>query len=336
MNECERGQAENGLKTMDTPQSTDEGRQRPLILIVDDVKANIQVLAEILRDLGEVAFATDGPTALARAAELRPNLILLDVAMPGMDGHEVCRRLAADEATRHIPVIFVTARSDDSDEEAGLALGAIDFIRKPLSPTIVRARVRNHLAFQQTAADLRVANAELRRLAATDPLTGVFNRRRFLELAETEMRRLGRNGRAFGLIMMDVDHFKSINDTRGHAAGDHVLKAMADTCVGHLRTVDAVGRLGGEEFAILLPETDLPGVRLTAERLRESLGGLEVPINADTINFTISAGYTAVSDARDTVDDALKRADEALYQAKKLGRNRAICHADLKGTKKRP
>lgn len=321
---------------MDTPQTKVEGRQRPLILIVDDVKANIQVLAEILRDQGDVTFATDGPTALARAAELQPNLILLDVAMPGMDGHEVCRQLAADEGTRHIPVIFVTARSDDKDEEAGLALGAIDFIRKPLSPTIVRARVRNHLAFQQTAADLRVANAELRRLAATDPLTGVFNRRRFLELAETEMRRLGRNGRAFGLIMMDVDHFKNINDTRGHAAGDHVLKAMADACVGHLRTVDAVGRLGGEEFAILLPETELPGVRLTADRLRESLGGLEVPINAGAINFTVSAGYTAVSDARDTVDDALKRADEALYQAKKLGRNRAICHADLKGAKKRP
>lgn len=250
-----------------------------------------------------------------------------------MDGHDVCRALMAREETRHIPVIFVTARSDDADEEAGLALGAIDFIRKPLSPAIVRARVRNHLAFQKTAIDLRMANAELRRLAATDPLTGVFNRRRFLELADGELRRLGRNGRPFGLIMMDVDHFKQINDTRGHAAGDLVLKALAGACVDQLRTVDAVGRLGGEEFAILLPETDLPGIRLTAERLRHDLGEMAVPVDASAINFTVSAGFTAVTDGQDSVDEALKRADEALYKAKELGRNRAICHADMKGAK---
>ena len=284
-------------------------RQRQKILIVDDAETNLMILSNLLAEEGEIISATDGVQAIALAESDLPDLILLDVSMPGMDGYEVCRRLKSDIRTRDIPIVFVTGRTEDNDQEKGLSLGAIDYILKPYSPLIVLARIRNHLALQKAHRDLKAANAELTRLATTDFLTGVWNRRRFMELGEAEVARVRRSGRSFGMAMMDVDHFKSVNDTHGHDAGDNVLRALAEACVDRLRNVDIVGRMGGEEFALILPETDPQGAMLTVERLREYLGGLAIPIDSGTLNVTVSIGVTTVRDPSGTIEGALKRAD---------------------------
>ena len=210
-----------------------------------------------------------------------------------------------------------------------MSLGAIDYILKPYSPLIVLARIRNHLALQKAHRDLKAANAELTRLATTDFLTGVWNRRRFMELGEAEVARVRRSGRSFGMAMMDVDHFKSVNDTHGHDAGDNVLRALAEACVDRLRNVDIVGRMGGEEFALILPETDPQGAMLTVERLREYLSELAIPIDSGTLTVTVSIGVTTVRDPSDTIEGALKRADEALYKAKGSGRNRTVAYENM-------
>ncbi|MEP0339411.1 MAG: diguanylate cyclase [Alphaproteobacteria bacterium] len=304
-------------------------RQRQKILIVDDAETNLMILSNLLAEEGEIISATDGAQAIALAEADLPDLILLDVSMPGMDGYEVCRRLKSDIRTRDIPIVFVTGRTEDNDQEKGLSLGAIDYILKPYSPLIVLARIRNHLALQKAHRDLKAANAELTRLATTDFLTGVWNRRRFMELGEAEVARVRRSGRSFGMAMMDVDHFKSVNDTHGHDAGDNVLRALAEACVDRLRNVDIVGRMGGEEFALILPETDPQGAMLTVERLREYLSELAIPIDSGTLTVTVSIGVTTVRDPSDTIEGALKRADEALYKAKGSGRNKTVAYENM-------
>ncbi|UTW51027.1 diguanylate cyclase [bacterium SCSIO 12827] len=318
-----------GIERSDILSRGNLDRQRQKILIVDDAETNLMILSNLLAEEGEIISATDGVQAIALAESDLPDLILLDVSMPGMDGYEVCRRLKSDIRTRDIPIVFVTGRTEDNDQEKGLSLGAIDYILKPYSPLIVLARIRNHLALQKAHRDLKAANAELTRLATTDFLTGVWNRRRFMELGEAEVARVRRSGRSFGMAMMDVDHFKSVNDTHGHDAGDNVLRALAEACVDRLRNVDIVGRMGGEEFALILPETDPQGAMLTVERLREYLGGLAIPIDSGTLNVTVSIGVTTVRDPSDTIEGALKRADEALYKAKGSGRNRTVAYEDM-------
>jgi diguanylate cyclase (GGDEF)-like protein len=303
--------------------------QRQKILIVDDAETNLMILSNLLAEEGDIISATDGVQAIALAESDLPDLILLDVSMPGMDGYEVCRRLKSGIQTRDIPVVFVTGRTEDNDQEKGLLLGAIDYILKPYSPLIVLARIRNHLALQKAHRDLKIANAELTRLATTDFLTGVWNRRRFMELGEAEVARVRRSGRCFGAVMMDVDHFKAVNDTYGHDAGDNVLRALAEACVDRLRNVDIVGRMGGEEFALILPETDPKGAKMTVERLREYLGELTIPVDSGTLNVTVSAGVTTVQGPKDSIESALKRADAALYEAKDSGRNRTVAYEEM-------
>ena len=302
---------------------------RQKILVVDDAETNLLILSNLLAEEGDVFSATDGTQAIALAGSMLPDLILLDVSMPGMDGYEVCRHLKSDIRTRDKPIVFVTGRTEDNDQEKGLSLGAIDYILKPYSPLIVLARIRNHLALQKAHRDLKAANEELTRLATTDFLTGVWNRRRFMELGEAEVARVRRSGRSFGMAMMDVDHFKSVNDTHGHDAGDNVLRTLAEACVDRLRNVDIVGRMGGEEFALILPETDPQGAMLTVERLREYLGELAIPIDSGALTVTVSIGVTTVKDPSDTIEAALKRADEALYQAKGSGRNKTVAYENM-------
>jgi diguanylate cyclase (GGDEF)-like protein len=216
-----------------------------------------------------------------------------------MDGYETCRQLKAKPETSGIPVIFITASDTSSDEALGLSLGAIDYITKPFVEAIVRARVRNHLALVQATAELRRANAELQRLSVTDPLTGVANRRRLMEAGEDDLSRARRAGLPVSVLMLDLDHFKQINDTFGHGAGDEVIKAFSRVCRETVRTIDIVGRLGGEEFAIVLPQTAHAGARLLAERIRERTEQLSVATESGvTIRFTVSIGVAEASDAR--------------------------------------
>jgi diguanylate cyclase (GGDEF)-like protein len=297
-------------------------RQR--ILIVDDAMTNIMSLEELLKGDYEVMYATGSEQGLEMCRSMQPDLVLLDVVMPGIDGFEVCARLKRDPETRDIPVVFVTARSDIADETRGLEAGAIDFITKPFSPPIVRARVRNHLELARQR-DL------LSTLSFIDGLTGIANRRKFEEALESEWRRCARQDAPLGLIMADVDLFKLYNDTYGHQAGDVCLKTVATTLAQSLnRGGDLIARYGGEEFVCLLPETDLDGVRATAARLASAINQLSMPHLKSSVArcVTVSLGGTSTVPHPDFVPpDLVRGADQLLYRAKQEGRNRALVEA---------
>jgi len=294
-------------------------RQR--ILIVDDAMTNIVSLEELLRSDYEVLYATGSEQGLEMCRTLQPDLVLLDVVMPGIDGFEVCARLKRDPDTRDIPVVFVTARSDIADETRGLDAGAIDFITKPFSPPIVRARVRNHLELARQRDLLSMH-------AFVDGLTGVANRRKFEEALDAEWRRCARQDTPLGLIMADVDLFKLYNDNYGHPAGDACLKSVADALAQNLnRGGDLIARYGGEEFVCLLPETDLEGVKATAARLVTAVNELAIPHFKSSVarNVTVSLGGTAAIPHPDfAAPDLVRSADDLLFRAKKEGRNRSL------------
>ncbi|MDP2005460.1 MAG: diguanylate cyclase [Rubrivivax sp.] len=292
----------------------------PRLLVVDDQPANIQALYQAFSADHQVLMATGGEQALKVAGAKQPDLILLDVVMPGMDGHEVCRRLKADMATCDIPVIFVTAHSDEAAETQGLALGAVDFISKPINPAIVRARVKTHLTLK-AQADL------LRQWVYVDGLTGVRNRRGFDEQLASEWGRAVREGSALSVVLLDVDFFKRYNDHYGHQAGDACLRAVATSLRRAVkRPGDLVARYGGEEFACLLPNTALDGALAFARQLGAGIEALGLVHAQSTVSavVTVSLGVCATSGNEPGSGEALLRAADAqLYRAKDEGRNRS-------------
>ncbi|NUB14866.1 diguanylate cyclase [Azospirillum brasilense] len=294
---------------------------RSKILVVDDIPSNVHVLSRILKDEHDIYFATDGAKALELAQSRLPDLVLLDIMMPGMDGYEVCSRLKTDPVTRDIPVIFISAKSEVEDETYGLEVGAIDFISKPISPPIVKARVRNHLLLKRQT-DL------LRTLSFNDGLTGIANRRRFDEVLLREWRRCGRAQLPLSLIMLDVDQFKPYNDHYGHQAGDECLRAVAQLLAEQMmRPGDLIARYGGEEFVCLLPETDEDGAVQVAERLRRTVADRRLPHAVSHVadHVTISLGVATVRPMLDDTPERLTQlADGLLYEAKRAGRNR-VC-----------
>ncbi|MDT4332048.1 diguanylate cyclase domain-containing protein [Methylomonas sp. MED-D] len=294
---------------------------KPLILIVDDTPTNIQVLAENLIGDYRIKVAASGAAALeAVASQGPPDLILLDVMMPDMDGYEVCRHLKANPQTSRIPVIFVTALNGANDEERGLNLGALDYITKPFYLPVVKARIRNHIRLKQ-ATDL------LETMAWIDGLTGIPNRRRFDQALESEWKRAQRNQTPLAAVLVDVDFFKAYNDHHGHGAGDLCLKRVAGELADATgRSADLVARYGGEEFVALLPETDADGARALAEHFRQRIEALHIPhAQSETSPWiTISAGSAAlIPHTEQAPSELLDEADRRLYQAKAAGRNRA-------------
>ncbi|MFZ3285675.1 MAG: diguanylate cyclase [Telluria sp.] len=301
------------------PPSPASGASLPRLLVVDDQPVNIQVLYQVFADTHQVFMATSGEQALKFCAANPPDLVLLDVSMPAMDGYEVCRRLKADPGTAAIPVIFVTASDDHDSEEMGLAAGAVDFIVKPVNPAIVRARVKTHLTLKHQA-DL------LRNMAYVDGLTGVNNRRHFDERLDIEWRLSVRNSTSLSLIMLDVDFFKRYNDRYGHQMGDECLRQVASVLLGCTRRpADLAARYGGEEFVCLLPETNLDAAIAIARKLNEAVGARRIA-HADSATaavVTISLGVSCmVGQAGSTADQLLRGADAKLYLAKQNGRNR--------------
>lgn len=294
------------------------------ILVVDDAPENVMLLSLILKDLGEVRSALNGRDAIEMALDSPPDLILLDIQMPDFDGYDVIKALKKDAATKHIPVIFVTGLSDEGDEEKGLELGAIDYITKPYKPAVVTARVRNHLRLREYAYRLEKLNEELERLATTDVLTSAYNRRFFMSRLEEEMRRISRFNRSSSLLMIDVDHFKKVNDTYGHDVGDLVLIRLVEVMQQQFRMLDTVSRLGGEEFAVLLPETNLAEALCSAERLLEVVRKTAVKFGDKELHVTISIGCAEISSDQLSMKAALKQADSALYEAKSGGRDRVV------------
>jgi diguanylate cyclase (GGDEF)-like protein len=289
------------------------------ILIVDDAIENIQILNGALEDEHEVLFALDGTRALELARAQRPDLILLDAMMPGIDGYAVCRALRGAAETRDIPVIFVTALKTPEDETRALAAGAADFISKPVNAAVVRARVRTHLTIKRQSDALRA-------LTLTDGLTALANRRAFDERLQAEWRRCERSRMPIALLLVDIDHFKAYNDCYGHQAGDACLVqvgAAMRRAAG--RPQDLVARYGGEEFAILLPQLDARGAQGVAKRLLAEVAQLALPHSGSPTapNLTVSVGIAqAVPSAAAPPATLVQAADELLYQAKAEGRNR--------------
>ncbi len=290
------------------------------ILIVDDAKENINVLAELLRPDFKIRATTNGEKALEIAfSDNPPDLILLDVIMPGMDGYEVCRKLKKQTNTKNIPVIFVTGKADEEDQVKGFNIGAIDYITKPFSAVIVKARVGMH-------AELKRYRDYLENISYLDGLTGIFNRRKFDEYLGSTWNLAVRIFMPVSMILMDIDFFKQYNDLYGHQEGDNCLvqiaQALSKTIV---RKTDFLARYGGEEFVCILPNTPIDDTFIIAEKLRESIRLLQMPHADSKVEkiVTISAGVASKFPAKNLSYTALiKAADEALYKAKQTGRNK--------------
>ena len=298
--------------------------QSQTVLVIDDAKENIVILCHLLKGQADVIFATNGKDGIAKAQSHLPDLILLDISMPGMNGFDVLRNLQENPKTQDIPVIFVTGIPDSYNEEKGLTLGAVDYVTKPFSPAVVSARVNIQLKLRCLTKKLQVANKELTEMAMTDPLTGAFNRRYFVQAAQNELERLHRHERSACTIMLDIDNFKIINDQYGHDIGDQVLMHTAKSCKTLLRINDIFGRWGGEEFAALLPETELEEAEEIAKRLCRLLSDTVIEFSSCKIDFTASFGVSQFWKSDKSCDHALKRTDLALYKAKHDGRNRVV------------
>jgi diguanylate cyclase (GGDEF)-like protein len=290
------------------------------VLVVDDSRTLCRLLGNLLSDQYRVLTAASGAEGIALAVEHRPDLVLLDVMMPGLDGFAVCRRLKEDSRTREIPVLFLTALGGEAEEMRALEAGGIDFILKPVSPPVLAARVRNQLA-------LKHQQDRLRNLSLLDGLTGIANRRRFDQYLEMEWQRCSRNGQPLSLVMGDVDHFKAYNDGYGHGRGDDCLRAVARVFGRALRRpADLAARYGGEEFVCLLPETDQEGARIVADQIMGQMADLALPHAFSPVAglVTVSVGIaTATRPTQARPCRALvEEADRWLYEAKARGRNR--------------
>ncbi|WP_291323494.1 diguanylate cyclase [Desulfonatronospira sp.] len=293
--------------------------EKSRILIVDDEKINLKFLADLLQEDYTAMLARDGRKALQLARQTpQPDLILLDVAMPGMTGFEVIKELKHDDETKHIPIIFVTAMDSTEQEEEGLKLGAVDYITKPISPPIVKMRVRNYL-------DMQHKYKLLEQKANLDGLTEIPNRRFFEEVLGREWQRGKRNGSSLSVAMLDIDFFKQYNDHYGHQKGDIALQTVARNITYSLkRAPDYVGRYGGEEFVILMPETPLKPALIVAERIRSGIEGLKIPhaCSSVSLHLTVSIGVSTSNDYTESGPQVLiQRADQNMYKAKQSGRN---------------
>ncbi|NVJ49395.1 MAG: diguanylate cyclase [Gammaproteobacteria bacterium] len=291
----------------------------PTILVVDDVPANLDVMvAHLQQENIELMVALSGEEGLELAKAKLPDLILLDIMMPGIDGYETCRRLKSDPLTADIPVVFLSAKSDEIDVEKGLNLGAVDYINKPFSLPILRARLNNHLALKHKS-DMLI------QLACTDELTRIANRRHFDLIFEREWLRAQRNQTRLSLLMIDVDHFKQYNDHYGHGEGDRCLKQVARALTVELhRPADLLARYGGEEFVVLLPETDFEDAEFIANQLAAAVEKLAIAHKKSTCapHVTISIGLASqLPGSQASRQQLLKQADRSLYKAKNSGRN---------------
>ena len=290
--------------------------QQPRILAIDDTPANLQVLAAALTLDFNLQIATSGPVGLAAAAKAPPDLILLDVRMPGMDGFEVCRRLKADPVLQTIPIIFITATTDRKAEEMGLALGAVDYISKPIKVEIAKLRIRNLL-------EREVLRGRLERIAHYDVLTKLPNRALLSDRMNRAMAQAQRRNEQLAVVFLDLDGFKTVNDTHGHEAGDFLLVTLAERMQEALRDSDTLARFGGDEFVAVLP--DLATITSCTPVLTRLLQAAAQPVQYGQLTLQVSAslGVSFYPQAQEMdADQLLRQADQAMYQAKQSGKNR--------------
>lgn len=316
------------------PYSTEEQG----IVIVDDTPDNLRLLVGILKERGyKVRPAPSGVRAIATVRKEPPDLILLDIIMPEMDGYEVCKCLKADELTRDIPIVFLSALNEVFDKVKAFKAGGVDYISKPFQVEEVLARVNTHLTIRAQQKALTLQNEELMKknafiteqtkklelLATRDFLTGLTNRRYFLEKAQQEENRFKRTNRLFAFIMLDIDHFKHLNDTYGNECGDKVLVGVSRGFERAMRAQDILARLGGEEFLCLLPETEAEGGKLAAEKIRTTIEAYRHNCIDASVSVTVTLGVS-VYDGSCSIEECIRSADDALYEGKKGGRNQVV------------
>jgi len=297
------------------------------VMIADDSLVVRAVVRGELEEEGyRVVEAVDGHAAVRQCLEEPPDVVLLDIEMPGLDGYQVIAELKKDPRLEDVPVVFLTSRTAMEDVVAGLRAGAHDYLRKPFEPAELLARVGAAVHVKQLQDQLHLRNAELDRLSRTDALTGLYNRMHL----DQELARLHndavRHGDGLCVLLLDLDHFKRINDEHGHATGDQALRTFADRLSAELRAGDIGGRWGGEEFLVVLPRTDLDGALSMAERIRSSTASEPIAADGVTVELTVSGGCAA--GPGDSPAALVHQADTCLYRAKLEGRNRIVTTAD--------
>jgi len=306
---------------------------KPIILVADDTLTGRRAITSALDDKAfEFSLASNGREALALAIKIEPDVILLDVLMPDLSGYEVCRQIRLNPALREVPILMITSLTEREERLRGIASGADDFISKPFDAVELNARVSTITrlnryrklkekncqltSIKRELARLENKKARLHKLAMLDDLTKLHNRRSLLRKGRDEFDRAKRYEANLSALMIDIDKFKNINDTFGHAVGSFILKCLAMEVKGNLRSMDIAARLGGDEFCILLPHTPLPSAVSLAERLRKSVEARVFTAKKKQINITISVGVSTFSPPMKTVMDLMEAADVALYQAK--------------------
>ncbi len=304
------------------------GRRDFRVLVIDDspgLRREVLALLDRVDFVAEAREASNGLEGFKKAVESPPDLILCDLIMPSVDGFKFLTLVRSRPELRDVPVIILTGEADVDTKIRGLELGASDYVTKPFDAGELLARIKVQLKIKALQDALKTSNDRLRVLSSTDPLTGLYNRRHFMGVLEREFERTDRYGTPLSFVMFDIDHFKRLNDTFGHQAGDDVLRELGRVVREAVRASDVAGRYGGEEFCVLLPHTEVEGAAEFARRLRLTVENHPFPAQGETLRVTASFGVAACpSAAVQRAQDLIGVADEALYQAKSEGRNRVV------------
>jgi diguanylate cyclase (GGDEF)-like protein len=293
--------------------------EQPLVLIVDDVPKNLQVLGTILsKENYRIAAANNGEQAIAIANDALPDLILLDIMMPGLNGYETCTKLKSISKTKEIPVVFLTAKIETEDVTKGFKAGAVDYVTKPFNSFELLARVKTHVELKTSKDLLKEQNELLQKLSITDRMTGLYNHQYIIDSLSKRIAESKRYKQPLSVAMIDIDFFKKINDGHGHAFGDHVLIKISSIIEDIIRKTDMVGRYGGEEFLIIFTYTDLKNALKVTERIRESIE--KQKWDKPKLKITVSGGIDQLKD--EDASEIIIKTDNLLYKAKENGRNR--------------
>lgn len=302
----------------------------PNILVADDDDVTALFIQQELEDQGFVVHrACDGVEASECLAHTNYSIVLLDIIMPRKSGIELLQQVKPS-INSDTPSFIMISAGDESSIEQCLQLGAYDYIAKPIRSRELNARISSALRYRAAILELRQANNALTKIAHLDSLTGVMNRGRFMDVAEWEVKKFHRYQEPLSFILIDIDHFKEVNDKHGHLVGDWVIKGLTDLCQSIIREADFIGRYGGEEFIICLPRSRIEDAFHVAERLRQMCSEQEFKAPGSVLKCTISAGVTCATPKDSTLVNIINRADKFLYQSKRSGRNR--CTMDLDPT----
>ena len=295
------------------------------VLIVDDIPSNIDIIGHILKQGGlHISVAQNAEIAQKIIEKDEPDLILLDIMMPGMNGYELCKKLKANPTTEDIPIIFITAMAETENLVEGFQLGGADYIVKPYKEMEVLVRIKTQLSLKKLIKEKNELIRELDSLSRIDPLTGISNRRDIIEVLNNEQFRYERYGKTFAVIMGDIDFFKKTTDPLGHNSGDYILKEVADIIKYEIRKVDFLARWGGEEFLIVLPETNLAGGANVAESMRKAIQNKKLEFNGNEISGAMSFGVGCHTGEGMKLDELLKMADDRLCAAKERGKTQVV------------